>query len=83
MYYFSRAKRDLDALIEKTSSGGVLVNDTITHFINHSMPFGGVGESGMGAYHGKYGFETFSHYKACDDQTDIFRCPDALSAFRK
>ena len=63
MYYFSRAKRDLDVLIEKTSSGGVLVNDTITHFINHSMPFGGVGESGMGAYHGKYGFETFSHYK--------------------
>ena len=63
LYYFSGAKRDLDTLIKKTSSGGVSVNDVITHFINSSMPFGGVGESGMGAYHGKYGFETFSHFK--------------------
>ena len=63
MYYFSKAKRDLDTLIQKTSAGGVSVNDTITHFINASMPFGGVGESGIGAYHGKYGFDTFSHFK--------------------
>jgi aldehyde dehydrogenase (NAD+) len=63
LYYFSKAKRDLDTLLKKTSSGGVSVNDVITHFINSSMPFGGVGESGMGAYHGKYGFETFSHFK--------------------
>jgi aldehyde dehydrogenase (NAD+) len=63
LYYFSSGKGDLDTLIKKTSSGGVSVNDTITHYINASMPFGGVGESGMGAYHGKYGFETFSHYK--------------------
>ncbi len=63
LYYFSSARRYLKALIKKTSSGGVLVNDVITHFINHSMPFGGVGESGMGVYHGKYGFETFSHFK--------------------
>ena len=63
MYYFSSAKRDLNSLIQKTSAGGVSVNEVITHFINPEMPFGGVGESGMGAYHGKYGFETFSHYK--------------------
>jgi len=63
MYYFSTAKRELDALIQKTSAGAISVNDTITHFINASMPFGGVGESGIGAYHGKYGFETFSHFK--------------------
>jgi len=63
LYYFSTAKRDLNTLIQKTSSGGLSVNDTITHFINPSMPFGGVGESGIGAYHGKYGFETFSHQK--------------------
>lgn len=63
LYYFSTAKRDLETLIQKTSSGGVSVNDTITHFINPSMPFGGVGESGTGAYHGKYGFDTFSHFK--------------------
>ncbi|MCK4981700.1 MAG: aldehyde dehydrogenase family protein, partial [Victivallaceae bacterium] len=63
MYYFSKSKRDLDTLIQQTSAGGISVNDTITHFINASMPFGGVGESGMGAYHGKYGFDTFSHFK--------------------
>ena len=63
MYYFSKAKVELNTLIEKTSAGAISVNDTITHFINASMPFGGVGESGMGAYHGKYGFETFSHFK--------------------
>ncbi len=63
LYYFSTAKRELDTLIQKTSAGGVSVNDTITHFINPLMPFGGVGESGMGAYHGKYGFDTFSHFK--------------------
>ena len=63
MYYFSKAKAELNTLIEKTSAGAISVNDTITHFINASMPFGGVGESGMGAYHGKYGFETFSHFK--------------------
>ena len=63
LYYFSKGKRNLDSLIRQTSAGGISVNDTITHFINSSMPFGGVGESGMGAYHGKYGFDTFSHFK--------------------
>jgi aldehyde dehydrogenase (NAD+) len=63
MYYFSKSKRELDALINRTSAGGIAVNDTITHFINASMPFGGIGESGIGAYHGKYGFDTFSHFK--------------------
>ncbi|MDD5727274.1 MAG: aldehyde dehydrogenase [Victivallales bacterium] len=63
MYYFSESRGDLDRLLNRTSAGGVAVNDTVTHFINPSMPFGGVGESGMGAYHGKYGFDTFSHFK--------------------
>jgi aldehyde dehydrogenase (NAD+) len=63
LYYFSSSRRDLKTLVSRTSAGGMAVNDTITHFINSSMPFGGVGESGIGAYHGKYGFDTFSHYK--------------------
>lgn len=44
--------------------GGLVFNDTIVHLSNHSLPFGGVGMSGMGHYHGKYTFETFTHEKA-------------------
>ncbi|MFR3229519.1 MAG: aldehyde dehydrogenase family protein [Mediterraneibacter gnavus] len=46
------------------SSGGVCVNDTISHLINPMLPFGGVGASGMGQYHGKYSFDTFTHEKS-------------------
>ncbi|MFA7230178.1 MAG: aldehyde dehydrogenase [Victivallaceae bacterium] len=63
MYYFSRQQKNLEALLSRTSAGGVCVNETVTHLINPSMPFGGVGNSGMGAYHGKYSFDTFTHYK--------------------
>ena len=47
----------------QTSSGGLLFNDTLMHAFPEQLPFGGVGESGMGAYHGKHGFDTFTHYK--------------------
>ena len=47
-----------------TSSGGVCVNDALTHLLVSSLPFGGVGESGYGSYHGRWGIETFSHHKA-------------------
>ena len=46
------------------SFGGGVINDAMIHFGNHRLPFGGVGESGIGAYHGRLGFETFSHQKA-------------------
>ncbi|CAD7077118.1 unnamed protein product [Hermetia illucens] len=52
-------------LVENTSSGGVCVNETLFHAGVESLPFGGVGMSGMGSYHGKYGFDTFSHKKSC------------------
>ena len=51
-------------VLERTSSGGVTVNHTLMHLVNHSLPFGGVGASGMGAYHGRATFETFSHKKS-------------------
>ena len=51
-------------MLERTSSGGACVNDVVIHLAIPELPFGGVGESGMGAYHGKTGFETFSHRKA-------------------
>lgn len=65
LYIFSNNKRDVDLFLENTSSGGVCVNDTAMHFGVGSLPFGGIGASGMGAYHGKYTFDTFSHKKGC------------------
>merc|ERR1719356_22844 len=63
MYIFGR-EADADWVISQTSSGGVCVNDTISHIANPELPFGGVGESGMGRYHGKFGFDEFSHHRA-------------------
>ncbi|WP_152966052.1 aldehyde dehydrogenase family protein [Pseudobacteroides cellulosolvens] len=51
-------------VLRNTSSGGVCVNDTINHIVAHGLPFGGVGESGMGRYHGRASFETFSNGKS-------------------
>jgi len=75
LYYFSGKKRRLDELLEKTSSGGVCVNETIMHLVNPSMPFGGVGASGFGAYHGKWSFDTFTHYKAVMVKADWLDLP--------
>jgi aldehyde dehydrogenase (NAD+) len=61
LYLFSRRRRTRRQVIGGTSSGGVCVNDTITHLLVPGLPFGGVGDSGMGAYHGRATFETFSH----------------------
>ncbi len=63
-YVFSNHKTFVEALLNTFSFGGGVVNDVLIHFGNHRLPFGGVGNSGMGAYHGKLGFDTFSHRKA-------------------
>ena len=62
-YIFSRDARARQTLLEGCPFGGGCVNDTIVHFAQTSLPFGGVGNSGMGRYHGWYGFEAFSHIK--------------------
>lgn len=62
-YVFSNKKKFANRLITKYSFGGGVINDTVIHFANHRLPFGGVGESGIGAYHGRMGFDTFSHKK--------------------
>ncbi len=64
LYLFSRDRRLRRRVLRETSSGSVCVNDTVSQIINPELPFGGVGESGMGAYHGQAGFETFSHKKS-------------------
>jgi len=63
LYVFTRNSDVEEAVVRGTSSGGVCVNGTLWHLANPAMPFGGVGESGMGAYHGRHTFETFSHRK--------------------
>ncbi len=69
LYYFGENAAESEALLERTHSGGVTVNDVIFHFAMDDLPFGGVGPSGMGAYHGERGFREFSHEKAIYRQT--------------
>ncbi len=64
LYVFSSSAEVIDTVVGTTSSGGVCVNHVVMHIMPNEMPFGGVGPSGMGAYHGKTGFDTFSHLKA-------------------
>ena len=63
VYYFDRSKSRIKKVLEQTVSGGVAINDCIFHFAQHQLPFGGVGPSGMGAYHGFDGFCAFSKKK--------------------
>jgi len=64
LYLFSKDKTKQNQVLQDTSAGGVTLNDTMLHFASTELPFGGVGESGMGAYHGKASFDTFTHYKS-------------------
>ncbi|PZO49454.1 MAG: coniferyl aldehyde dehydrogenase [Alphaproteobacteria bacterium] len=64
LYYFGEDETESEALLARTHSGGVTINDVIFHFSMDDLPFGGVGPSGMGAYHGHRGFIEFSHEKA-------------------
>jgi coniferyl-aldehyde dehydrogenase len=87
LYYFGEDLTESEALLERTLSGGVTLNDVLFHFSMDDLPFGGVGPSGMGAYHGHDGFLEFSHTKAVYRQTAneiiaIFRPPYG-EAFRK
>jgi coniferyl-aldehyde dehydrogenase len=69
LYYFGDDSAESEALLTRTHSGGVTINDVIFHFSMDDLPFGGVGPSGMGAYHGHRGFLEFSHEKAVYRQT--------------
>jgi len=63
LYYFGKNKREADDVLKNTFSGGATINDIGLHFCQTNLPFGGVGASGMGHYHGEYGFNTFSKLK--------------------
>jgi coniferyl-aldehyde dehydrogenase len=63
LYYFGTNPAGQREVLARTTSGGVTINDTLLHYLQEDLPFGGVGSSGMGAYHGREGFRTFSHQK--------------------
>jgi len=64
LYYFSQKTAKQKMVLRNTSSGGASINDVIVHFASDYMPFGGVGSSGMGGYHGKFSFDLFSHKRS-------------------
>jgi aldehyde dehydrogenase (NAD+) len=75
LYAFSRRAEVIERILRGTSAGGTLVNDTVLHVANPSLPFGGVGESGLGSYHGFFGFKAFSHERAVMRQTRLSLAP--------
>jgi aldehyde dehydrogenase (NAD+) len=64
LYSFSQNRQLNDTILGNLSFGGGCINDTLLHFANPHLPFGGVGNSGIGSYHGQKSFETFSHRKS-------------------
>jgi aldehyde dehydrogenase (NAD+) len=62
-YLFTKTKSIRERVIKEVAAGGMVINHLLFHFATNKLPFGGVGPSGMGAYHGKFGFEQFSHKK--------------------
>ncbi|MEW8956254.1 aldehyde dehydrogenase [Clostridium sp.] len=71
LYYFSESKESQKKVLEGTTSGGGCINDTVIHVASSNITFGGVGESGMGSYHGKASFDTFTHYKSIIKKSNI------------
>ncbi len=63
LYLFSESKKTQKQVLQRVPAGGVSINDTLMHIVNNKVPFGGVGNSGMGGYHGYYSFELFSNIK--------------------
>ena len=71
LYVFTSSSKNTDKIFHELSFGGGAVNDAIMHLANANLPFGGVGESGMGSYHGKAGFDSFSHFKSIYSHSTI------------
>ncbi len=69
LYYFGTDPHEIEQVTRETACGGLVINDVMTHFLQDDLPFGGIGESGSGSYHGREGFERFSHAKAVFTQS--------------
>ena len=83
LYMFSSNKRNISYVKERVSFGGGCINDTLIHLATSAMGFGGVGESGMGSYHGKHGFETFTHRKSIVDKKTLLDLPMRYQPYDK
>ena len=83
LYLFSSDKKTEKKVISRCGFGGGCINDTIIHLATTEMGFGGFGESGMGAYHGKTGFDTFTHYKSIVDKKTWLELPMRYQPYRK
>ena len=83
LYAFSDNDEVLDRIISSTSSGSVCTNDTMLFMTNPELPFGGVGNSGMGSYHGRAGFDTFSHLKTVMKRSFALDVPFRYAPFSK
>jgi aldehyde dehydrogenase (NAD+) len=64
LYIYSNDQATIDKVLSRTSSGGVTINGFFSHYLESQLPFGGVNQSGMGSYHGVFGFRAFSHERA-------------------
>jgi aldehyde dehydrogenase (NAD+) len=82
-YVFSQRKKWANRLMKKHSYGGGMINDVIVYFTNQRLPFGGVGNSGVGSYHGKYSFDTFTHLKSYVERPTWFDPIQRYAPYRK
>ena len=82
LYIFSVRKTFVKKCLSELSFGGGTINDTVIHYGNPYVPFGGVGQSGYGAYHGKYSFETFSHKKGIVKKGNWLDVPIRYAPYR-
>lgn len=83
LYFFSQDKRKIEEVTERCSYGGGCINDVVIHLATSEMGFGGVGESGMGSYHGKAGFEAFSHTKSIVDKKTWIDLPMRYQPYQR
>ena len=83
LYMFTESKANADRVMTNCGFGGGCINDTVIHLATSEMGFGGFGESGMGSYHGKTGFDTFSHYKSIVDKKTWLDLPMRYQPYNK
>ncbi|MGW8123524.1 aldehyde dehydrogenase [Roseivirga echinicomitans] len=82
-YIYSKDRKAIDKILKEVSFGGGAINDSVMHLSNSNLPFGGVGFSGMGSYHGKSGFDTFSHHKSILDKPFWFESSVKYAPYTK
>lgn len=83
LYLFTNSKKVENRILKEVAFGGGCINDTIIHLASTKLGFGGVGYSGMGEYHGKFSFRTFSHYKSIVDKSTLIDLPMRYHPYKK